>query len=87
MRLVSYSKYEVKTIGRTHVVFEYRKKYHDALVHVVDYDVVPVLGVHTSLDMNLVKRINVVDENRSTPSTDCVIKIYISNILIYNILV
>ena len=41
-RLVSYQKDEVKTIGRTHAIFEYRKKYHDTLVHVVDYDVVPV---------------------------------------------
>ena len=57
-------------------MFEYRKKYHDALIHVVDYDVVPVLGLQTCLDMNLVKRVHVVDENRRTPSTDYVIKEY-----------
>ena len=31
------------------------------------------LGLQTCLDMNLVKRIHVVDENRSTPSTYCII--------------
>ena len=69
-RLISYSKDEVKTIGKSHVALEYKQKYHDAVVHVVDYDVVPVLGLQTCLDLELVQRVNLVDENQSTASTD-----------------
>ena len=52
-KLVSYSGHEIKTIGKTDVVVSYQDRYHVMEVQVV----MPVVGLKTATELNLVKRL------------------------------
>ena len=56
-KLVSYSGHEIKTIGKTDVVILYQDRYHVMEVQVVEGDVMPVVGLKTATELNLVKRL------------------------------
>ena len=56
-KLVSYSGHEIKTIGKTDVVVLYQDRYHVMEVQVVEGDVMPVVGLKTATELNLVKRL------------------------------
>ena len=54
-KLVSYSGHEIKTIGKTDVVVLYQDRYHVMEVQVVEGDVIPIVGLKTATELNLVK--------------------------------
>ena len=56
-KLVSYSGHEIKTIGKTDVVVLYQDRYHVMEVQVVVGDVLPVVGLKTATELDLVKRL------------------------------
>ena len=56
-KLVSYSGHEIKTIRKTDVVVLYQDRYHVMEVQVVERDVMPVVGLKTATELNLVKRL------------------------------
>ena len=56
-KLVSYSGHEIKTIGKTDVGVLYQDRYHEMEIQVVEGDVMPVVGLKTATELNLVKRL------------------------------
>ena len=56
-RLVSYSGHEIKTLGKSDVAVEYKGRYQVIEFQVVDADVIPVLGLQTATDLQLIQRL------------------------------
>ena len=56
-KLVSYSGHEIKTIGKTDVVVLYQDRCHVMEVQVIEGGVMPVMGLKTASELNLVKRL------------------------------
>ena len=56
-RLVSYSGHEIKTLGTSDVAVEYKGRYHVIEFQVIDADVIPVLGLQTTTDLQLIQRL------------------------------
>ena len=54
-KLVSYSEGEIKTIGKIVVVVLYQDRNHAMEVQVVEGDFMPVVGLKTATELNLVK--------------------------------
>lgn len=70
-KLVSYSGHEIKTCGFVKACVGHKDKYHLIDIHVVNANVASVVGLPTSLDMNLIKRVYSVqtEQDQSNEST------------------
>ena len=56
-KLLSYSGHEIKTLGKSDVAVDYKGRYHVIEFQVVDVDVIPVLGLQTATDLQLIQRL------------------------------
>ena len=60
-RLVSYSGHKIKTLGTSDVAVECKGRYHVIEFQVIDTDVIPVLGLQTATDLQLIQRLFTVE--------------------------
>lgn len=64
---VSYSGHVVKACGKVQTSGRHKDQYFLMEIRIVDYDIQPILGLKSSLDMKLVNR---VQRNQSTESVE-----------------
>ena len=67
-KLISYSRHELKAVGKATVAVECKDKYYLLDVHVVSSDVIPVLGLLTCscIEMNLIQRVHNIESSTDT---------------------
>lgn len=75
-RLVSYSGHAVETCGKVQTTVRHKDQYFGLELQIVDDDVQPVLGLKSSLDLNLLHRVYTVNKNQGTESVKELINEY-----------
>ena len=65
-KLISYSGHELKAVGKATVAVECKDKYYLLDVHVVSSDVIPVLGLLSCIEMNLIQRVHNIESSTDT---------------------
>ncbi|KAG1650875.1 U6 small nuclear RNA (adenine-(43)-N(6))-methyltransferase [Nymphon striatum] len=60
-KLISYSGNTIKTIGKADLELEYKQKFYIISFIIVQSKFMPVLGLETCLEMNLIKRVNAIN--------------------------
>ena len=66
----------MKTLGKSHVAVEYKGKYHVIEFQVVDADVIPVLGLQTATDLQLIQRLYTVASSGTQETKPAILSTY-----------
>jgi hypothetical protein len=83
--LISYSGHEIKAVGKATIAVECKNKYYLLDVQVVNSDVIPVLGLPSSNELNLIQRIHNI-ESSNDQSTEEILEsmnIYLKELVLY----
>lgn len=75
-KLVSYSGNAAKACGKVQTSVRHKDQYFLMEIQIVDDNVQPILGLKSSLDMNLVNRVYTVNRNQSTESVEGLLNEY-----------
>lgn len=68
-RLVSYSGHRISTLGKAVLTITHKGKFYATPFHIVDRNVVTIIGSQSSLDMDMVKRVYAVNTKEETTET------------------
>ena len=74
-KLISYTRHEIKAVGKTTIAVECKEIYYLVEVQVVDADVIPVLGLQSSTELKLIKRLHTI-ESDNTQGPEKIMKDY-----------
>ena len=84
-KLISYSGHKIKAVGKATIAVECKNKYYLLDVQVVNSDVIPVLGLPSSNELNLIQRIHNI-ESSNDQSTEEILEsmnIYLKELVLY----
>ena len=65
-KLISYSGHELKAVGKATIAVECKDKYYLLDVYVVSSDVIPMLGLPSCIEMNLIQRVHNIESSTDT---------------------
>ncbi|CAB4021658.1 Hypothetical predicted protein, partial [Paramuricea clavata] len=62
-KLISYSGHDIKAVGKATIAVECKNKYYLLDVQVINSDVIPVLGLPSSNELNLIQRVHNIESS------------------------
>jgi hypothetical protein len=83
-KLVSFSGHPIKARGKVRTTVRHKDKYFLLEIQIVSKDVQPVLGLKSSIDLNLVNRVHTVNEKKNQSSASAVPKDCSKSMIIYS---
>ena len=79
--LVSYTGHKIPVMGKASLPVKLKGKFHPVEFHVIEHPATPVIGLQTSNDLNLVKRVSAVDTQRDENSSSDTSNLDVNEIL------